>query len=115
MWSLISSTAFTVWNQSVVNEKVYTVSLMTIALLTWLVFRWRDNLGRGKDDNLLILIIFLLALSLGNHLMAFLVAAAMVLFVIWVHPRVLIRWQLDDGAIRVIYGDLGAETLPAED
>jgi hypothetical protein len=92
--TLISATAFTVWNQSVVNEKVYTVSLMTIALLTWLIFRWRDNLGRGKDDNLIILIVFLLALSLGNHLMAFLVAFAMVLFVIWVHPRALLRWQL---------------------
>jgi hypothetical protein len=28
---------------------------------------------------------------------------------------VLIRWQLDDGQVRVIYGDLHAETLPAED
>jgi len=92
--TLISATAFTVWNQSVVNEKVYTVSLMTIALLTWLVFRWRDNLGKGKDDNLLILIVFLLALSLGNHLMAFLVAPAIFFFVIWVHPRVLLRWRL---------------------
>jgi hypothetical protein len=92
--TLISATAFTVWNQSVVNEKVYTVSLMTIALLTWLIFRWRDNLGKGKDDNLLILIVFLLALSLGNHLMAFLVAPAMVFFVIWVRPRVLLRWRL---------------------
>jgi hypothetical protein len=92
--TLISATAFTVWNQSVVNEKVYTVSLMTIALLTWLIFRWRDNLGKGKDDNLLILIVFLLALSLGNHLMAFLVAPAMVFFVIWSHPRVLMRWQV---------------------
>jgi hypothetical protein len=92
--TLISATAFTVWNQSVVNEKVYTVSLMTIALLTFLAFRWRDNLGKGKDDNLLILIVFLLALSLGNHLMAFLVAPAMVFFVIWVHPRVLLRWRL---------------------
>ncbi len=92
--TLISATAFTVWNQSVVNEKVYTVSLMTIALLTWLIFRWRDNLGRGKDDNLLILIVFLLGLSLGNHLMAFLVAPAMVLYVIWVHPKVLVRWRL---------------------
>jgi hypothetical protein len=92
--TLISATAFTVWNQSVVNEKVYTVSLMTIALLTWLIFRWRDNLGRGKDDNLIILIVFLLALSLGNHLMAFLVAPPMMLFVVWVRPRVLLRWQL---------------------
>src|SRR5687768_8921263 len=40
---LMSATAFTVWNQSNVNEKVYTVSLFTIALLSWLVFRWRDN------------------------------------------------------------------------
>jgi hypothetical protein len=92
--ALISATTFTVWNQSVVNEKVYTVSLMTVALLTWLVFRWRDNLGRGKDDNLLILIVFLLGLSLGNHLMAFLVAPAILLFVIWVNPRVLMRWRL---------------------
>jgi hypothetical protein len=28
---------------------------------------------------------------------------------------VLIRWQLDDGHVRVIYGDLHAETLPAQD
>ena len=49
---LVSATAFTVWNQSNVNEKVYTVSLFTIALLSWLAFRWRDHLGEGKDDNL---------------------------------------------------------------
>src|SRR5690554_1608201 len=35
---LLSATAFTVWNQSNVNEKVYTVSLFTIALLSWLAF-----------------------------------------------------------------------------
>ncbi|NIP59993.1 MAG: DUF2723 domain-containing protein, partial [Gemmatimonadetes bacterium] len=64
----ISATAFTVWNQSNVNEKVYTVSLFTIALLTWLAFRWREHLGEGKDDNLLILMAFILALSVGNHL-----------------------------------------------
>ena len=51
--AVLSATAFTVWNQSVVNEKVYPVSLMTVALLTFLIFRWRDNLGKGKDDNLL--------------------------------------------------------------
>src|SRR5690349_4678423 len=46
---LISATAYTVWNQSNVNEKVYTVSLFTIALLSFLAFRWRDRLGVGKD------------------------------------------------------------------
>ena len=46
----VSSTAFTVWSQSNVNEKVYTVSLFTIALLSWLAVRWQENLGKGKDD-----------------------------------------------------------------
>ena len=91
---LVSATAFTVWNQSNVNEKVYTVSLMTIALLTWLVFHWRENLGKGRDDNLLVLIAFILALSVGNHLMAFLAAPALVLFILWVSPRVLLNWRL---------------------
>ncbi len=91
---LVSATAFTVWNQSNVNEKVYTVSLMTIALLSWLAFHWRDNLGRGKDDNLLVLMVFILALSVGNHLMAFLVAPAMVVFVLLIHPRTLLNYRL---------------------
>jgi len=91
---LVSATAFTVWNQSNVNEKVYTVSLMTIALITWLAFHWRENLGKGRDDNLLVLIAFILALSVGNHLMAFLAAPALVLFVLWVSPQVLLNWRL---------------------
>ena len=90
----VSATAFTVWNQSNVNEKVYTVSLFTIALLSWLAFHWRENLGRGKDDNLLILMVFILALSVGNHLMAFLAAPALGLFVLLVHPRALLNWKL---------------------
>ena len=91
---VVSATAFTVWNQSNVNEKVYTVSLMTIALITWLAFHWRENLGKGRDDNLLILIAFILALSVGNHLMAFLAAPALGLFILWVSPGVLLNWRL---------------------
>ncbi len=91
---LVSATAFTVWNQSNVNEKVYTVSLFTIALLSWLAFHWRENLGKGKDDNLLILMVFILALSVGNHLMAFLAAPALGLFILLVHPRTLLNWKL---------------------
>jgi hypothetical protein len=91
---LVSATAFTVWNQSNVNEKVYTVSLLTIALLSWLAFRWQENLERGKDDNLLVLMVFILALSVGNHLMAFLAAPAIGLFILMVHPRTLLNWKL---------------------
>jgi hypothetical protein len=99
---LVSATAFTVWNQSNVNEKVYTVSLFTIALLSWLAFHWRDNLGRGKDDNLLVLMVFILALSVGNHLMAFLAAPALGLFILLVHPRTLLNWKLYPAAVVVV-------------
>ncbi len=92
--TLVSATAFTVWNQSNVNEKVYTVSLLTIAILSWLVVRWQEKLGQGKDDNLLVLMAFVLALSVGNHLMAFLAAPAMAVFILRVHPRVLLNWKL---------------------
>ncbi len=91
---LVSATTFTVWNQSNVNEKVYTVSLLTVALLSWLAFHWRGNLGRGKDDNLLVLMVFILALSVGNHLMAFLAAPALAVFILRVHPQTLINYRL---------------------
>ena len=91
---LVSATAFTVWSQSNVNEKVYTVSLLTIALLSWLAVRWQENLGKGNDDNLLVLMAFVLALSVGNHLMAFLAAPAIGLFILYVHPQTLLNWRL---------------------
>jgi hypothetical protein len=91
---LVSATAFTVWNQSNVNEKVYTVSLLTIALLTWLAVRWQENVGKDKNDHLLVLMAFVLALSVGNHLMAFLAAPAIGIFVLLVHPRALISRKL---------------------
>ena len=91
---LVSATAFTVWNQSNVNEKVYTVSLLTIALLSWLAFRWQERIGKAGNDHLLVLMAFVLALSVGNHLMAFLAAPALLLFVLFVQPRCLLNPRL---------------------
>jgi hypothetical protein len=99
---LISATAFTVWNQSNVNEKVYTVTLFTIALLSWLAFRWRDHLGEGKDDNLILLMVFILALSVGNHLMAFLAAPALIAFILMIEPRTLLNWRLYAASIGAV-------------
>src|SRR5688500_13355523 len=99
---LVSATAFTVWNQSNVNEKVYTVPLFTIALLSFLAFRWRDRLGEGKDDNLILLMVFVLALSVANHLMAFLAAPALLAFILWVEPRTLTNWKLYAAAVVAI-------------
>lgn len=91
---LCSATAFTVWNQSNVNEKVYTVSLFTIALLSWLAFRWQETLDKGRHGNLLVLMAFVLALSVGNHLMAFLAAPALLVFVLIVRPSALLQPRL---------------------
>src|SRR5262245_34705836 len=40
---LAGATSWTVWNQSAVNEKVYTVSLLSIAVVMYLVVRWGDD------------------------------------------------------------------------
>ena len=71
--ALAAATAFTVWNQSVVNEKVYTLSLLSIALVLWLIVRWDDQpAGEGHDHHLL-MIVYLLALTSTNHMMGVLV------------------------------------------
>ena len=41
--TLVCATSWTVWNQSTVNEKVYTVSLLSMALVTWLAVHWGDD------------------------------------------------------------------------
>ena len=48
--ALVGATSFTVWNQSVVNEKVYTVSLLQLTVVVWLAVRWtRQPNGAGAD------------------------------------------------------------------
>src|ERR1041385_8199427 len=69
----VSATAFTVWNQSVVNEKVYTLSLLSIALVLWLIVRWDDQPPGEAHDHHLLMIVYLLALTATNHMMGVLV------------------------------------------
>ena len=38
--TLVGALAWTVWNQSTVNEKVYTLSLLSVSLSLWLIVRW---------------------------------------------------------------------------
>jgi hypothetical protein len=71
--AVVGATAFTVWNQSVVNEKVYTVSLLSIALVLWLIVRWDDQPEGNAHDHYLLLIVYLLALTSTNHMMGVLV------------------------------------------
>ena len=77
--AIVAATAFTVWNQSVVNEKVYTLSLLSIALILWLIVRWDDQPAGQAHDHYLLLIIYLLALTATNHMMGVLVGPVVII------------------------------------
>jgi transmembrane protein TMEM260 (protein O-mannosyltransferase) len=88
---LVGATSWSVWNQSTVNEKVYTVSLLSIALVMWLVVRWGDDEPGPHRDRWLVLIAYVLALSSTNHLMGVLAVPALVVYVLWTDWRVVTR------------------------
>ena len=92
--ALLSATAFTVWNQSVVNEKVYTVSLAFFAVVSWLTVLWCDDPDGRRADRLLVLIAYLIGLGYANHPAGFLVGPAVAVAVLARRPRTVLRWRL---------------------
>ena len=92
--ALIGGTAFTVWNQSVVNEKVYTVSLLGIAVISWLMIRWCDEPDGRKADRTLVLVAYLCGLGYANHMAGMIAAPAVGLAVLIVRWRTVLRWKL---------------------
>src|SRR5437868_436565 len=92
---LVGATSWSVWNQSTVNEKVYTVSLLCIALVMWLVVRWGDDEPGTHRDRWLVLIAYVLALTSTNHLMGFLALPALLVYVLWTDWRTVLRpWAI---------------------
>ena len=74
--TLISAFTFTVWQNS--NEtEVYAVSMFMIGAIIWLALRWRDT----RSPRYLLLIVYVMALSIGNHLLALLAGPAVAVFV----------------------------------
>jgi len=92
--TLIGATAFTVWNQSVVNEKVYTVSLLFFAIVSWLIIQWMEDPDAPRADRILILVAFLLGLGYSNHPAGFLPLPAAGVAILAVRWRTLLRWKL---------------------
>jgi hypothetical protein len=92
--ALIGATAFTVWSQAVVNEKVYTVSLVGVAIIAWLTVRWCDDPDGPKADKILIMIAYLLGLGYANHMAGFVAAPAVAIAVLVRRPATLLRWRL---------------------
>ncbi|HXG69443.1 MAG TPA: DUF2723 domain-containing protein [Gemmatimonadaceae bacterium] len=100
--TLIGATAFTVWNQSVVNEKVYTVSLLFFAIVSWLILLWMDDPDAPRANRLLILIAFLLGLGYSNHPAGFLALPAVGVAVLVTRWQTLLNWRLVLAAVAVI-------------
>jgi hypothetical protein len=99
---LVGATAFTVWTQSNVNEKVYTVSLLFVAAITYLAMLWEDYSDTDRGDRLILLIAFLLGLGATNHQMSLLPLPALAVFVLWHNHDRLLRWQ----SIAIVVGGL---------
>ena len=78
--AMLSAFAFTEWQNS--NEtEVYTFATFSIAAICWLCLRWRDVRGTHRALHILLLIVYIAALSIGNHLLALLVGPAVSLFI----------------------------------
>ncbi len=95
---LVGAFSWTVWNQSTVNEKVYTVSLFWMALATWLAVHWGDDKAGAHRDRWLVLIAYVIALNSTNHMMGVLAAPALAVYVLWTDWRIVTRpWAMTMG------------------
>jgi hypothetical protein len=92
--ALIGATAFTVWNQSVVSEKVYTLALLGIAIVSWLTLRWLDDPDAPGANRKLVLAAYLLGLGYANHMVGMIAAPALLLAVVIKRRAMLRQWRL---------------------
>jgi len=78
--ALASAFVFTVWQNS--NEtEVYMVATFSIAAICWLAWLWRRHRGTMRASHILLLIVYIGAVSIGNHLLTLLVGPAVIGFV----------------------------------
>ena len=75
----MSAFVFTVW-QNANETEVYMFASFTIAAIAWLSLLWRKNRGTARASHLLLVIVYLGAYSVGNHLLALLVGPALIGF-----------------------------------
>ncbi|HEX9128096.1 MAG TPA: DUF2723 domain-containing protein, partial [Gemmatimonadaceae bacterium] len=92
--TLIGATAFTVWNQSVVNEKVYTISLLFFTITSWIIIEWIEEPDSPRADRLVVLVCFLLGLGYSNHPAGFLPLPAAGVAMLMTRWRTILRWKL---------------------
>ncbi len=73
--AVMAAFAFTVWQNSIETE-VYMVATLSIAAICLLSLGWRKHRGDERAPHILLLIVYLLAVSIGNHLLTLLVGPA---------------------------------------
>ena len=88
---LVGATAYTVWAQSNVNEKVYTVSLLFVAVISYLAMLWEDHSDSWRGDRIFVLVLFLLGIGWANHQMSVLPILALIVFMLWHRWKTLLR------------------------
>ncbi len=90
-WTAAAFTAFSFTNwQNAVEAEVYAVAMLTIALAAWCAVRWSELRDERRGPRLLLMLLFLGAMSIGNHLLALLVGPAVLVFLgaeSWRNPR----------------------------
>jgi len=88
-------TAFgrTFWDNAIEAE-VYALSSFVMVLCVYLALRWEESGPAGKrNNNLLLLIGYLLVVSIGIHMGTFLVSVPIFFFVLLVCPRTVFPWD----------------------
>jgi hypothetical protein len=75
--ALFSAFAFTNW-QNAVEAEVYSIAMVTIGGAAWCAVRWCDLRDARRGQRLLLVLLYLGAISIGNHLLALLVGPALV-------------------------------------
>jgi hypothetical protein len=75
--ALFSAFGFTNW-QNAVEAEVYSIAMVTIAGAAWCAVRWCDLRDERRGQRLLLVLLYLGAISIGNHLLALLIGPALV-------------------------------------
>ena len=77
--ALVGAFVFTVWQNS--NEtEVYMVATFSIAAMAWLAMVWRRHRGTSRGAHILLLIVYILAVSVGNHLLSLLAGPGLIVY-----------------------------------
>lgn len=79
--ALLASFGFTNW-QNAVEAEVYSIAMVTIAAAAWCAVRWCDLRDERHGHRLLLVLLYLGAVSIGNHLLALLIGPALVVLLL---------------------------------